>query len=93
MTLLAFQESFKTVADAIESGSTAAEAASTTLKENFRCVFNGNNYSDEWPIEAEERGVWRIDSGVEALARYVLIRILLAQCALTFWSDTCISPR
>jgi glutamine synthetase type III len=30
---------------------------------------NGDNYSEEWPIEAGKRGVWRIDSGVEAMKR------------------------
>ena len=62
-------ESFKILADGIEGGASAASVAGSTLKENWRCVFNGNNYSEEWPVEAEKRGVWRIDSGVESLAR------------------------
>ena len=62
-------ESMSVISDAIEGGQSATEAASAVLKENFRCVFNGNNYSDEWPIEAGKRGIWRIDSGVEALDR------------------------
>ena len=51
-------ESFKVAADAIEAGGTPADVASDMLKENFNCVFNGNNYSEEWPAEAEEKGVW-----------------------------------
>jgi glutamine synthetase len=62
-------ESMKVIADQIEGGADATQVAADTLKENFRCVFNGDNYSEEWPVEAAKRGVWRIDSGVESLAR------------------------
>jgi glutamine synthetase len=30
-------------------------------------IFNGNGYDASWPVEADKRGVWRIDSGVEAM--------------------------
>jgi glutamine synthetase len=62
-------ESFKLLADAIEAGASPQSVASDTLRDNWRCIFNGDNYSAEWPIEAEKRGVWRIDSGVESMAR------------------------
>jgi glutamine synthetase type III len=26
-------------------------------------IFNGNGYDAKWPAEADQRGVWRIDSG------------------------------
>jgi glutamine synthetase len=57
------------MADAIEAGASPQSVASDTLRDNWRCIFNGDNYSAEWPIEAEKRGVWRIDSGVESMAR------------------------
>ena len=57
------------MADEIEGGASAGVVAGKVLKDNWKCVFNGNNYSEEWPIEAGERGVWRIDSGVESIAR------------------------
>ena len=32
-------------------------------------IFNGNGYSDEWPKEAVKRGLFKFDSGVDAIAR------------------------
>ena len=51
------------------AGKKPAEVAAGFLKDHWKCIFNGNGYSEEWPIEAGKRGVWRIDSGVEAMAR------------------------
>ena len=62
-------ESMAVISDAIEGGQSPAEAATAALDEHFKCIFNGDNYSEEWPIEAGKRGVWRIDSGVESLDR------------------------
>jgi glutamine synthetase len=62
-------ESMSVLSDAIEGGQSPKDAATAMLGEHFKCIFNGDNYSDEWPIEAGKRGVWRIDSGVEALDR------------------------
>lgn len=33
-----------------------------TVKEHKRIVFNGNNYSDEWVVEAEKRGLMNLRS-------------------------------
>lgn len=33
-------------------------------------MFNGNGYDKGWPKEADARGIWRIDSGVEATKRF-----------------------
>merc|ERR1719482_285591 len=57
------------MSEAIEAGKKPAEVASAYLKEHWKVIFNGNGYSEEWPIEAGKRGVWRIDSGVESMAR------------------------
>ncbi len=35
----------------------ALEWVKTTLTEHQRVIFNGNGYSDEWPVEAEKRGL------------------------------------
>ena len=35
----------------------ALEWVKTTLTEHQRIIFNGNGYSDEWPLEAEKRGL------------------------------------
>mmetsp|Transcript_31993 Transcript_31993/g.83716 ORF Transcript_31993/g.83716 Transcript_31993/m.83716 type:complete len:722 (+) Transcript_31993:90-2255(+) len=59
-------ESFKIFADKIEAGEKAVDVAAAALTDSWKVIFNGNGYSEEWPIEAGKRGVWRIDSGVEA---------------------------
>ena len=64
----AIAEAFKGFSDAIEGGAKAHDVAAASLKEHWKVIFNGNGYSEEWPIEAGKRGVWRIDSGVEAMA-------------------------
>ena len=65
----AIAEAFKEFSDAIEGGKKPHDVAAAALQEHWKVIFNGNGYSEEWPIEAGKRGVWRIDSGVEAMAR------------------------
>ena len=38
-----------------------------TVKEHKRIIFNGNCYSEEWPVEAEKRGLCNLKSTVDAL--------------------------
>ena len=38
-----------------------------TVKEHKRIIFNGNGYSEEWPVEAEKRGLCNLKSTVDAL--------------------------
>ena len=38
-----------------------------TLRDHKRIIFNGNGYSEEWPIEAEKRGLYNLKSTVDAL--------------------------
>ena len=42
-----------------------------TIKEHKRIIFNGNNYTDEWVIEAKERGLLNLKSTVEALPEFI----------------------
>ncbi len=37
------------------------------IKEHKRVIFNGNGYGDEWPIEAEKRGLLNLKSTVDAI--------------------------
>jgi len=62
-----FAESFAFFSDQIEAGKKPAAVAAAALDEHWRVIFNGNGYSEEWPIEAAKRGVTRIDSGVESM--------------------------
>jgi len=61
-------EAFANVSDQIEAGGKATDIAAGLLEEHWKVIFNGNGYSEEWPIEAGKRGVWRIDSGVESMS-------------------------
>merc|ERR1711990_1192578 len=61
---------FKEFADAIESGASARDVAAKALKDSWKCIFNGDNYDEANQKMLTEKGVWRIDSGVEANKRY-----------------------
>jgi len=65
----AIADSFRDFSNQIESGAPAASVAAAALEKHWKVIFNGNGYSAEWPIEAGKRGVWRIDSGVEAMSK------------------------
>merc|ERR1719390_32684 len=62
-------EAFKNISDRIDAGEDAKKVATELLEKHWRVIFNGNGYSEEWPIEAGKRGVWRIDSGVESISQ------------------------
>ncbi len=42
-----------------------------TVSKHFRIVFNGNNYSDEWVVEAEKRGLLNLQTTVDALPTFI----------------------
>ncbi len=42
-----------------------------TIKNHKRIIFNGNNYSDEWVVEAEKRGLSNLKTAVDALAKFI----------------------
>ncbi|MDR2177451.1 MAG: glutamine synthetase III [Treponema sp.] len=60
----------------LEAAPNKHEAIQNIIKESYakhrKVVFNGNNYSDEWVLEAERRGLPNVRSAVDALQ--VLIR-------------------
>merc|ERR1719240_651804 len=45
------------LSDLIEGGMSARDAAAKMMKDNLRCIFTGNGYSAEWPVEAVARGL------------------------------------
>ena len=45
----------------------ALEWVKTTLTAHQRIIFNGNGYSDEWPAEAEKRGLLNMRTAPDAL--------------------------
>jgi len=62
-------EKFAEFADRIEAGEDAIEIAREALKKHWKVIFNGNGYDEKNQEMLTENGVWRIDSGVEAIHR------------------------
>lgn len=42
-----------------------------TIKDHKRIIFNGNNYAEEWVIEAEKRGLLNLKTTPDALPRFI----------------------
>ena len=62
-------EKFAEFADKIEAGANPSDVAREALKKHWKVIFNGNNYDPANQQMLTDRGVWRIDSGVEAMSR------------------------
>lgn len=72
-TMLA--EELEEFADALE-GSNNLDADARALvadvfQKHSRIIFNGNNYSDEWVVEAERRGLCNLRTCVDAFPAYI----------------------
>jgi len=61
-------EKFADFADRIDAGEKPADVAREALKKHWKVIFNGDNYCEESQQMLTDNGVWRIDSGVEAIA-------------------------
>jgi glutamine synthetase len=60
-------EAFKEFADKIDAGAKPEDVAKEALNKHWRVIFDGNGYDPAWLEEANKRGIWRIDSGVDAV--------------------------
>jgi glutamine synthetase len=60
-------EKFGEFADRMDAGEDPLDIAREALNKHWRVIFNGNNYDDDMQQMLTDRGVWRIDSGVEAI--------------------------
>mmetsp|Transcript_6127 Transcript_6127/g.13211 ORF Transcript_6127/g.13211 Transcript_6127/m.13211 type:complete len:613 (+) Transcript_6127:462-2300(+) len=60
---------FKEFADKIEAGASPNDVAAEALEKHWKVIFNGDNYCEENQDMLTKSGVWRIDSGVEAIHR------------------------
>merc|ERR1712038_839725 len=60
-------EKFAEFADRADAGEDLIEIAKETLDKHWKVIFNGNNYDEAMQEMLTEKGVWRIDSGVEAI--------------------------
>merc|ERR1712048_1314949 len=61
-------EKFGEFADRIDAGENPADIAREALKKHWKVIFNGDNYDEANQQMLTDSGVWRIDSGVEAIA-------------------------
>jgi len=68
-------EVLREFADALEGSknftSDVASIVKKTVSAHKRIIFNGNNYSDEWVVEAAKRGLSNLKNTVEALPQLV----------------------
>ncbi|MFL6172264.1 MAG: glutamine synthetase III, partial [Marmoricola sp.] len=60
---------------AVAAGTDFNEAVQTLLSgivaDNGAVIFNGNGYSDEWPVEAEQRGLKNLRTTVDAIPELI----------------------
>jgi len=64
-----FAEAFGEIADKIEAGSKPEAVCAELLETHWKCIFNGDGYDMANQEMLTKKGLWRIDSGVEAIAR------------------------
>jgi len=62
--------SFRDFADKIEAGQSPKAVAQAALKEGWKNIFNGNGYDTKNQEKLTNDGLWRFDSGVDAICRY-----------------------
>jgi len=67
-TILA--DTFMEFCDKLDSGMSAKEVTREALNKHSRVIFNGDNYCLENQKELTAKGLWRIDSSVDAMKRY-----------------------
>lgn len=59
-----YLEKTENITDAVDT------LVKSTMEKHRRIIFNGNNYSEEWALEAKKRGLSNVVTGVEALEHY-----------------------
>ena len=68
-------EELSQFADELEQAADFTSALNTlvrrVLKEHNRIIFNGNSYSEQWPAEAEKRGLLNLKTTPDALPYFV----------------------
>ncbi len=67
-------DQFREFADELEQAdnfdTAVMELIRKTVKDHKRIIFNGNNYADEWVVEAEKRGLLNLKTMPEAMSHY-----------------------
>ena len=66
----AFADSLDVLASQIESGTSPRDAVADMFKKHKAAIFNGNGYSEEWQVEAKERGLPNLKTSPEAYKQF-----------------------
>ncbi|MFL6157796.1 MAG: glutamine synthetase type III, partial [Marmoricola sp.] len=61
----------KAVADDTDFNEAVQTLLSGIVADNGAVIFNGNGYSDEWPVEAEQRGLKNLRTTVDAIPELI----------------------
>ncbi len=90
-------EALKQFADVLENASdftgSLNKLIKDTIKEHRRIIFNGNNYSEEWVVEAEKRGLLNLKSTPEALPYFISPKNIALFTSHKVFSETEIHSR
>ena len=85
-------EVLKQFADQLEASTNFTEELNKLIKDTIaahkRIVFNGNNYAEEWVVEAEKRGLLNLKSTVEALPYFVADKNIKLFTSHAVYSET-----
>ena len=83
-------ETLSTFADILEKSTDLKADLSAlvakTIRDHKRIIFNGNNYSEEWAIEAEKRGLLNLKTTPEVLPYFVNqknVHLFLKHCVFS----------
>ena len=77
-------DGFKLISDRCEAGEAPLAVARDLLKKHWRIVFNGNGYDKSWPDQADAKGLWRFNSGVDAMQRFTVEKNVRAALCFLF---------
>ncbi len=73
-------EAFDEIATRLEKAKDKNAEAASIIKEIYtkhsRVIFNGNNYAEEWTVEAKKRGLPNVANSVDALKAFVTEKAL-----------------
>ena len=61
----------KAVADGTDFNEAVQQLLTEIISNHGKVIFNGNGYSEEWPIEAEQRGLKNLRTTVDALPELI----------------------
>jgi len=83
-------DAFNQFSEAIEKGCNPKDVASNALNEHWKVIFNGNCYDPANQKMMTDRGLWRIDSGVDAMTRFTVPKnVALFESMKVLTSEEC----